>query len=65
MVVADINPVTAAETVALIEADGGTAAAFTVDVGDEPGVRDMVTCTVSTFGGLDYAHNNAGVLPGT
>jgi NAD(P)-dependent dehydrogenase (short-subunit alcohol dehydrogenase family) len=62
VVVADIDPATGPETVEMIRRDGGKAEFVHVDVGDEDGVRDMVDFTVDTFGGLDYAHNNAGIL---
>lgn len=62
VVVADIDQTTGLETVEMIRRDGGTAEFVHVDVGDEDGVRNMVDFTVATFGGLDYAHNNAGIL---
>lgn len=52
------------ETVRLIEADGGSAAAVTADVTDSGQVRDLVRKSVSRFGGLDIAVNNAGILRG-
>ena len=48
--------------VALIEKEGGTAAAFTADVSRSADVRELVRRTVDQFGGLDIAVNNAGVL---
>ncbi len=62
VVVADIDPVTGPETVEMILREGGKAEFVHVDVGDENGVREMVDFTVSMFGGLDYAHNNAGIV---
>jgi NAD(P)-dependent dehydrogenase (short-subunit alcohol dehydrogenase family) len=62
VVVADIDPATGPETVAMIREAGGEAEFVEVDVGDPAGVRDMVDFTVATFGGLDYAHNNAGIV---
>ncbi|MFC9327491.1 SDR family NAD(P)-dependent oxidoreductase [Kitasatospora sp. NPDC057015] len=53
-----------AETVALIEKEGGTAAAFTADVSRSADVRALVRQTVEEFGGLDVAVNNAGVFRG-
>ncbi|MGA5064645.1 SDR family NAD(P)-dependent oxidoreductase [Streptomyces exfoliatus] len=53
-----------AETVALIEADGGTAAAVTADVSGAESTRQLVRRTVELFGGLDVAVNNAGVFRG-
>ncbi|MGW7430396.1 SDR family NAD(P)-dependent oxidoreductase [Streptomyces sp. NPDC054861] len=52
------------ETVALIEAAGGTAAAVTADVSRAEEVRALVARTVDTFGGLDVAVNNAGIFRG-
>ncbi|MBH0246751.1 SDR family NAD(P)-dependent oxidoreductase, partial [Streptomyces cavourensis] len=52
------------ETVRLIEAGGGTAGAVTVDVTDSGRVRELVRESVSRFGGLDIAVNNAGIFRG-
>ncbi|MFI8964889.1 SDR family NAD(P)-dependent oxidoreductase [Streptomyces sp. NPDC053493] len=52
------------ETVALIEAAGGTARAFTADVARAEDMRLLVRDTVTAFGGLDVAVNNAGVFLG-
>lgn len=52
------------ETVSLIEAEGGTAAAVTADVTRSGDVRALVARTVERFGGLDVAVNNAGVFRG-
>ncbi|MFE5711505.1 SDR family NAD(P)-dependent oxidoreductase [Streptomyces sp. NPDC056501] len=52
------------ETVALIEAAGGTAAAVTADVARAESTRELVRRTVELFGGLDVAVNNAGVFRG-
>ncbi len=60
VLVADVNDEGAAETVALIEASGGEAAAVHCDVTDEAQVEAMVATAVSRFGGLDLAWNNAG-----
>ncbi|MCX4822932.1 SDR family oxidoreductase [Streptomyces sp. NBC_01142] len=56
---------TLGETVALIEKEGGTAAAVIADVTRSDDVRDLVRATVDRFGGLDIAVNNAGILRGT
>ncbi|MFE3761568.1 SDR family NAD(P)-dependent oxidoreductase [Streptomyces sp. NPDC059104] len=52
------------ETVALIGAAGGAAAAVTADVTDSDSLRDLVRASVTRFGGLDVAVNNAGILRG-
>ncbi|MFC8897280.1 SDR family NAD(P)-dependent oxidoreductase [Streptomyces cinereoruber] len=52
------------ETVALIGAAGGTAAAVTADVTDAASTRELVRRTVELFGGLDVAVNNAGIFRG-
>jgi len=52
------------ETVALIEAAGGTARAFTADVARAEDMHRLVRETVAAFGGLDVAVNNAGVFRG-
>lgn len=53
------------ETVALIGAAGGTAAAVTADVTDSDSLRDLVRESAARFGTLDIAVNNAGILRGT
>jgi NAD(P)-dependent dehydrogenase (short-subunit alcohol dehydrogenase family) len=53
----------AAETVSLIEAAGGKAAYKTADVSDARAMTELVRDTVSRFGGMHMAFNNAGVLP--
>ncbi|WP_415950488.1 SDR family NAD(P)-dependent oxidoreductase [Streptomyces sp. KLOTTS4A1] len=52
------------ETVALIEAAGGTASAVTADVSKAEDVRELVAETVRRHGRLDVAVNNAGVFRG-
>uniref|UniRef100_A0AAU1LTU6 SDR family oxidoreductase n=1 Tax=Streptomyces sp. NBC_00148 TaxID=2903626 RepID=A0AAU1LTU6_9ACTN len=53
------------ETVGLIEAAGGTAMAVTADVTDSGQLRDLVRETVTRYGGLDIAVNNAGIFRGS
>ena len=44
-------------------ANKGQSAAYVVcDVTDEDAVKNMVEATVKTFGRLDYAYNNAGIM---
>jgi len=59
--VADRAEETAAETVALINAAGGQAIAIGGDVTKEADVAATVARTVSAFGRIDCAFNNAGV----
>jgi NADP-dependent 3-hydroxy acid dehydrogenase YdfG len=47
---------------ARIEADGGSALAFTADVGDEAQARAFVAAAHERFGRLDALVNNAGVM---
>jgi NAD(P)-dependent dehydrogenase (short-subunit alcohol dehydrogenase family) len=61
--VADRSEDDAAATVALINAAGGQAIAIGGDVASETDVAAMVARTVSAFGRLDCAFNNAGVAP--
>ena len=61
--VADRSEESATATVALINAAGGQAIAIGGDVTREADVAAMVARTVSAFGRLDCAFNNAGVAP--
>jgi NAD(P)-dependent dehydrogenase (short-subunit alcohol dehydrogenase family) len=49
------------ETVAMIEARGGSAFFLKTDVSKEADVKRLVDETVSRYGRLDYAFNNAGI----
>lgn len=51
-------------TVGLIEAAGGTATAVTADVTESGQLQNLVRQSVTRFGGLDIAVNNAGILRG-
>lgn len=59
--VLDLDESAAAQTTALIAAEGGTAEAIAVDISDEQAVQEAVERVVTTLGGLDFALNNAGV----
>ena len=61
VVVADIDEEGGRETVALVEAAGGQAGFVRTDVSVAGEVAAMVDFAVDTFGGLDCAHNNAGI----
>lgn len=63
VVVSDINAETAAATVTAIRQSGGAAHAVRTDVADEEQVAALVAETVSTFGRLDCAVNNAAITP--
>ncbi|MGN8216823.1 SDR family NAD(P)-dependent oxidoreductase [Halococcus morrhuae DSM 1307] len=63
VVIADVDREGGEETVERIENDGGEAMFVDVDVSDESSVEAMVEETVDTYGGLDIAHNNAGISP--
>jgi len=61
VIVADINLPGAQQTVDIITAGGGVAAAVQVDVASSASVKAMVETTIATYGRLDIAHNNAGI----
>jgi NAD(P)-dependent dehydrogenase (short-subunit alcohol dehydrogenase family) len=58
---ADVAMERAEETVGLIRADGGEAAAFAADVTRPDDCRAMVAAAVERWGGLDVLHNNVGI----
>ena len=64
VVVADVVEESARETVELVEDAGGEATFVAVDVADPASVERMVDVAVEAYGGLDFAHNNAGILTG-
>ena len=53
----------AASTVASIQQSGGHVAFVQADVSQEADVERLIATTVSTYGRLDLAFNNAGILP--
>ncbi|GAA1969595.1 SDR family NAD(P)-dependent oxidoreductase [Amycolatopsis minnesotensis] len=59
--VLDIDGAAAAETVGMIEKDGGEALAVTVDIADEESVRSAVERAATAYDGFDFAVNNAGM----
>jgi NAD(P)-dependent dehydrogenase (short-subunit alcohol dehydrogenase family) len=61
VVVADIDEVGGRETVSIVESAGGRASFVRTDVSVKEDVYAMVRHAVDTFGGLDCAHNNAGI----
>lgn len=64
VVIGDINPA-GIETVDLIKCDGGEATFVQTDVRRADQVENLVATAVKTYGRLDCAFNNAGVLPPT
>ena len=61
VVVSDIDPDGGEETAVKIREAGGEAAFVEADVSKADQVEDLVNRVVETFGGLDFAHNNAGI----
>lgn len=59
--VADVDEAGGKETVELITAAGGEAIFLSCDVSQEDQVAALVAGTVEAFGGLDCAHDNAGL----
>jgi len=64
VVVADIDPEGGDETVRLIRGSGGEATFVHADVSRPGDVSGMVRAAVDQYGGLDCAHNNAGIAGG-
>jgi NAD(P)-dependent dehydrogenase (short-subunit alcohol dehydrogenase family) len=63
IVVADWSDDGGAETVAAIEAAGGTATFVKVDVAKAEQVEAMVAAAIDRFGALHVLYNNAGIFP--
>src|SRR5438105_7800374 len=61
VLVVDLDRDRAERTVAMIEAEGGTAASFVADVTDEQQARAMVGAAIGQFGRLDCLDNNVGI----
>ena len=62
VVVADIAEDNGRETTERIEDAGGNATFVEVDVSDLASAQHMVDVAVETYGSLEFAHNNAGIL---
>jgi len=65
VVVSDIDEAGGQDTVRLIERRGGRATFFRADVRKESQVRDLVSFTETTFGGLSVLINNASAPHGS
>lgn len=62
VVVSDIEPAKAEDVARAIEAGGGHALPLRTDVTCKADAEALVCATADTFGGLDFAFNNAGIL---
>ncbi|RJT07091.1 SDR family NAD(P)-dependent oxidoreductase [Halococcus sp. IIIV-5B] len=62
VIAADIVEEAGRETVASIREAGGEATFVKVDVSDSEMVEHMANVALDTYGSLDIAHNNAGIL---
>jgi NAD(P)-dependent dehydrogenase (short-subunit alcohol dehydrogenase family) len=62
LVIADMNEEGGQQTVHTITENGGDATFVRVDVSNATAVEAMISKTVETYGRLDCAHNNAGIL---
>jgi NAD(P)-dependent dehydrogenase (short-subunit alcohol dehydrogenase family) len=61
VVAADLDVASGEATAELIRAAGGTAISVSCDVTLEADVEQLMAQTISTYGRLDYAFNNAGI----
>lgn len=61
IVIGDIDSAGVAETISLIEADGGTAQFVETDVSSEDAIRNLVNTAAESLGGLDVGFFNAGL----
>ncbi|WP_426574475.1 SDR family NAD(P)-dependent oxidoreductase [Aquihabitans sp. McL0605] len=61
VLLADLHPERAEETLAMIEAEGGTAKVFAADVTSAADCEAMVNAAVDAFGTLDILVNNVGL----
>lgn len=62
VVIGDVSEADAGETVRLVAAAGGRAAARRCDVRSADDVRGLIEHAVANFGGVDVLYNNAGVV---
>src|SRR5262245_4152485 len=64
LVIADMNEEGGRQTVHMIMEKGGEAIFVRTDVSQAVEVQALISTAVETYGRLDCAHNNAGVLGG-
>lgn len=60
--IADVSDTQGREAVEALRAGGGKAHYVHADVSKNAEVESLIAETVSTFGALDYAFNNAGIM---
>ncbi len=61
VIVADIDDAGGSKTAEAISSEGGNATFVRCDVTDAESVERMVSTAVETYGGVDFAFNNAGI----
>ncbi len=61
VVAADVDVAGGEETVSEIESEGGEAVFVETDVTDESDISKAVETAIETYGGLNFAFNNAGI----
>ncbi|HEY1291578.1 MAG TPA: SDR family oxidoreductase [Chloroflexota bacterium] len=64
VVVADVAMEAGEETAHLIKSEGGQATFIAADVGRSDQVEQLIDHVTETYGRLDFAHNNAGIVRG-
>ena len=63
VVVAEYSEAAGRDTVAMVEAEGGTATYVRADVSKEADAKAMVDHALATYGRVDVLYNNAGIMP--
>jgi NAD(P)-dependent dehydrogenase (short-subunit alcohol dehydrogenase family) len=63
VVVAEYSEAAGRDTVAMVEAEGGTATYVRADVSREADAKAMVDHALATYGRVDVLYNNAGIMP--
>ena len=63
VVVAEYSEPAGRDTVAMVEAEGGTATYVQADVSKEADAKAMVDHALATYGRVDVLYNNAGIMP--
>lgn len=62
VVVADVNIAGGEETVRIVKKNGGDAIFVKTDIAKAAEVNDLIKTAIDTYGHLDCAHNNAGIV---